>query len=96
MQRQNAIRADFKRGDLNVLFATSIGSEGLDFRQCQLVLAFDRPYNVVTLVQVAVVLWYSGSGGPKGSVHALLATSLGSESMGRARWCAGVRSPRQC
>ena len=50
-QRQEQIRLQFRSGHLNVLFATSVGSEGLDFRQCQLVLAFDRPDNVVSLVQ---------------------------------------------
>jgi ERCC4-related helicase len=51
-QQQEIIRKDFGSGHLNVLFTTSVGSEGLDFRQCQFVLSFDRPDNVVTLVQV--------------------------------------------
>lgn len=50
-QKQDEIRQNFRRGHLNILLATSVGSEGLDFRQCQLVLAFDRPDNVVSLVQ---------------------------------------------
>lgn len=51
LQKQEAIRVGFGSGHLNVLFATTVGSEGLDFRQCQLVLAFDMPPNVVQLVQ---------------------------------------------
>ncbi|GAX83071.1 hypothetical protein CEUSTIGMA_g10497.t1 [Chlamydomonas eustigma] len=50
-KQQESVRKGFSSGHLNVLFATSVGSEGLDFRQCQLVLCFDRPDNVVNLVQ---------------------------------------------
>lgn len=35
--------AGFRTSAINVLIATSVGSEGMDFRQCQLVVAFDLP-----------------------------------------------------
>lgn len=47
-QAQEAVRVAFGSDahPLNLLVATNVGSEGLDFRQCQLVLAFDLPLDV--------------------------------------------------
>lgn len=39
----------FRSGALNLLVATSVGSEGMDFRQCQLVVAFDCPVSAHSL-----------------------------------------------
>lgn len=35
LQRQQEMIARFREGTSNVLVATNIGSEGMDFRQCQ-------------------------------------------------------------
>lgn len=35
LQAQSNVVQQFRRGETNVLFATNIGSEGMDFKQCQ-------------------------------------------------------------
>lgn len=42
-QQQALVVQGFRDSTINVLIATSVGSEGMDFRQCQLVVAFDLP-----------------------------------------------------
>ena len=39
---QKAVLADFRRGDFNVLVATSIGEEGLDIPAVDLIICCDR------------------------------------------------------
>jgi endoribonuclease Dicer len=41
----------FRQGTFNVLVSTNVGSEGLDFRQCGLVVAVHPPTNTISLVQ---------------------------------------------
>lgn len=43
LQQQALVVSGFRSSAINVLIATSVGSEGMDFRQCQLVVAFDLP-----------------------------------------------------
>lgn len=43
LQQQALVVQGFRSSAINVLIATSVGSEGMDFRQCQLVVAFDPP-----------------------------------------------------
>ena len=43
VQQQALVVQGFRSSAINVLIATSVGSEGMDFRQCQLVVAFDPP-----------------------------------------------------
>ena len=43
IQQQAMVVAGFRTSAINVLIATSVGSEGMDFKQCQLVVAFDLP-----------------------------------------------------
>jgi endoribonuclease Dicer len=42
----------FRSGQLNLLLATNVGSEGMDFQQCELVVAFEPPTNVTGYIQV--------------------------------------------
>lgn len=42
-QEQRRILQTFTANRVNILVATSVGSEGMDFRQCKLVVAFDLP-----------------------------------------------------
>lgn len=44
---------EFKAGRFNVLFATDVVEEGLDVRTCQLVVNFDIPSTLKSLIQVA-------------------------------------------
>eukprot|EP00775_Hariotina_reticulata_P010787 gene10787-10944_t len=48
---QRKVMTKFKKGDINLLVATNIGMEGLDFRNCQLVVAFEPPPNVEGFIQ---------------------------------------------
>ena len=41
----------FKTGQLNMLFATHVGAEGLDFGCCNLVVMVDLPAHVVEYLQ---------------------------------------------
>lgn len=41
MKQQQAIVAKFRSGEHNVLIATKVAEEGLDFRACNLVVRFD-------------------------------------------------------
>lgn len=43
LQTQAEVVGRFKEGKYNLLIATNIGSEGMDFKQCQLVVAFEHP-----------------------------------------------------
>lgn len=43
LQQQALVVQGFRSSAIDVLIATSVGSEGMDFRQCQLVVAFDLP-----------------------------------------------------
>lgn len=50
-QQQALVVAGFRTSAINVLIATSVGSEGMDFKQCQLVVAFDLPRDVTSYIQ---------------------------------------------
>jgi hypothetical protein len=52
VQAQAAVVGRFRTGELNVLIATNVGSEGMDFQQCELVVAFEPPQNVTLYIQV--------------------------------------------
>jgi hypothetical protein len=52
VQAQAAVVGSFRSGSINVLLATDVGSEGMDFQQCELVVAFDPPDNVTSYIQV--------------------------------------------
>ncbi|WIA14738.1 hypothetical protein OEZ85_003224 [Tetradesmus obliquus] len=48
---QAAVVSRFRTGQLNLLIATNIGSEGMDFQQCELVVAFEPPTDVTQYIQ---------------------------------------------
>eukprot|EP00878_Enallax_costatus_P003037 GHUV01003235.1.p1 GENE.GHUV01003235.1~~GHUV01003235.1.p1 ORF type:complete len:473 (+),score=137.64 GHUV01003235.1:72-1421(+) len=48
---QARVVQQFRKRETNVLFATNIGSEGMDFKQCQAVVAFDPPNEVTQYIQ---------------------------------------------
>jgi endoribonuclease Dicer len=41
----------FRTGEVNLVVATNIGNEGMDFKQCQLVTAFEPPPNITNYIQ---------------------------------------------
>ncbi|KIY67664.1 hypothetical protein CYLTODRAFT_396636 [Cylindrobasidium torrendii FP15055 ss-10] len=43
--------ADFRAGLLNLIVATNVGEEGLDFQSCELVIRFDKIHNLVGYIQ---------------------------------------------
>jgi endoribonuclease Dicer len=55
LQAQAAVVSRFRSGELNLLLATNIGSEGMDFKQCAAVVAFEPPPDVTSYIQVTVV-----------------------------------------
>jgi ERCC4-related helicase len=52
----------FRSGELNLLVATNIGSEGMDFKQCAAVVAFEPPPDVTSYIQVKARYSFAGSG----------------------------------
>lgn len=52
LQKQDGVRRAFGAGELDLLFITAVGAEGLDFRHCSLVVALDPPANVTQLLQL--------------------------------------------
>jgi endoribonuclease Dicer len=52
VQAQAAVVSRFRSGELNLLVATNIGSEGMDFKQCAAVVAFEPPPDVTSYIQV--------------------------------------------
>ncbi|EGT48937.1 CBN-DCR-1 protein [Caenorhabditis brenneri] len=50
-KRQTDALRKFHRGDLNVLIATSVLEEGVDVKQCNVVIKFDRPTDMRSYVQ---------------------------------------------
>lgn len=86
-QVQRDILAQFSRGALNVLVCTNVGAEGMDFRQCGLVMAADPPSSVISYIQCR------GRARKAGSRYLLMAPDAGDgcQAIGRlARWVGGV------
>jgi ERCC4-related helicase len=52
VQAQAAVVGCFHTGELNLLLATNIGSEGMDFQKCEMVVAFEPPTDVTSYIQV--------------------------------------------
>lgn len=53
-KQQNKTLVDFKKGDYNVLVATSIGEEGLDIGELDLIICYDAAKSPVRTVSAAV------------------------------------------
>jgi endoribonuclease Dicer len=51
MARQKECLAQFRRGDINVLVATSIAEEGLDIQRCGLVIRTEPPHSIISNIQ---------------------------------------------
>lgn len=56
----------FRTGGLNVLIATNVGSEGMDFKQCEMVIAMDPPQTVTQYIQCR------GRARKRGSVYKMM------------------------
>ena len=69
----------FRSGALNVLVATDVGAEGLDFRRCALAAAFDAPRGAVRFVQCR------GRARRRGARFLLLVPAGGGAACARAR-----------
>lgn len=50
-KEQLSVIEDFKRGDLRVLISTSVGEEGLDVGNCDLVVFFDSVPSIIRAIQ---------------------------------------------
>ena len=50
-KKQQETMYHFEKGDINVLFATSVGEEGIDVRQCNLVVRFDLYTTTIQYMQ---------------------------------------------
>lgn len=48
---QKSVVADFHAGVFNVLVATSVAEEGLDIRQCNLVIRTEKPQSIISNIQ---------------------------------------------
>ena len=51
LQSQKELLRQFRAGDLNCLVSTSVAEEGLDVRQCQLVVRHDLPSTLLAFIQ---------------------------------------------
>lgn len=51
-EQQDVIR-QFRNGDLNLLFSTSVAEEGLDIPKCNIVVRYGLMTNEIAMVQVA-------------------------------------------
>lgn len=51
-EQQDVIR-QFRKGDLNLLFSTSVAEEGLDIPKCNIVVRYGLMTNEIAMVQVA-------------------------------------------
>jgi hypothetical protein len=52
LQAQAQVVSRFRSGERNLLVATNIGSEGMDFMQCAAVVAFEPPPDLTSYIQV--------------------------------------------
>lgn len=50
-KEQRKVVDGFRSGDINCLVATQVAEEGLDFKACSLVIRFDLPNTVTSLIQ---------------------------------------------
>ncbi|GAX76911.1 hypothetical protein CEUSTIGMA_g4357.t1 [Chlamydomonas eustigma] len=51
LKEQRQLMEEFQSGSLNLLIATQVGAEGLDFGRCNLVVMFDLPNHCVNYMQ---------------------------------------------
>lgn len=51
VQAQGEILKQYRAGGLNCLVSTSVAEEGLDVRQCQLVVRYDLPSTLLAFIQ---------------------------------------------
>ena len=51
MQGQHGVLQQLKAGELDIVISTAVAEEGLDVKQCQLVIRFDLPSTLLAFVQ---------------------------------------------
>ncbi|XP_054712281.1 endoribonuclease Dicer-like isoform X2 [Uloborus diversus] len=68
-KRQMTVLKDFREKNCNILFATSVLEEGMDIRQCNLVIRFDLPQDFRAYVQS------KGRARAQNSVYVLMANN---------------------
>ena len=56
--RQNETVERFRNGDYKVLVATSVGSEGIDVPDCNIVLSYNYTGNEITKIQMSGKFFY--------------------------------------
>lgn len=56
MQAQHGLLQQLKAGELDIVISTAVAEEGLDVKQCQLVVRFDLPSTLLAFVQSRSVI----------------------------------------
>ena len=51
LQAQHEVLSQLKAGELDIVISTAVAEEGLDVKQCQLVIRFDLPSTLLAFVQ---------------------------------------------
>jgi endoribonuclease Dicer len=51
VQAQHGVLQQMKGGELDIVISTAVAEEGLDVKQCQLVIRFDLPSTLLAFVQ---------------------------------------------
>ena len=51
VQAQHEVLHQLKAGELDIVISTAVAEEGLDVKQCQLVIRFDLPSTLLAFVQ---------------------------------------------
>ena len=51
VQAQHGVLQQLKAGELDIVISTAVAEEGLDVKQCQLVVRFDLPSTLLAFVQ---------------------------------------------
>ena len=51
VQAQHSVLQQLKAGELDIVISTAVAEEGLDVKQCQLVIRFDLPSTLLAFVQ---------------------------------------------
>jgi len=69
VQAQHGVLQQMKAGELDIVISTAVAEEGLDVKQCQLVIRFDLPSTLLAFVQSRCATRLSQSSHTSGQAH---------------------------